>query len=165
VDPVPDPLLLKKSGSAWICSQELWPLDHGGPIWQRSEMWNKLGIPLVMFSFTTTAFRGLDIRNLRMDSPASPSLSAFTEVRCACYCPLFKWARNISMQACSIVFPHVNITYSSFHTSSVSGFLNLAHPLIFLKHSYFIYFNLFMFYFSLPGVSFPYKNVAIGTSS
>jgi len=40
VDPVPDPLLLKKSGSAGnrtrdlcICSQKLWPLDHrGGPI-------------------------------------------------------------------------------------------------------------------------------------
>jgi hypothetical protein len=39
VDPVPDPLLLRKSGSAenWImdlriCSQKLWPLDHGrGP--------------------------------------------------------------------------------------------------------------------------------------
>jgi hypothetical protein len=37
VDPVPDPLLLRKSGSAgnrtrvlWICSQELWPLDHTG---------------------------------------------------------------------------------------------------------------------------------------
>jgi hypothetical protein len=37
VDPVPDPLLLRKSGSAgngtrdlWICSQELRPLDHGG---------------------------------------------------------------------------------------------------------------------------------------
>jgi hypothetical protein len=35
VDPVPDPLLLRKSGSAenqtrnlWIYSQELWPLDH-----------------------------------------------------------------------------------------------------------------------------------------
>jgi hypothetical protein len=34
VDPVPDPLLLRKSGSAWNrtrtsgCSQELWPLDH-----------------------------------------------------------------------------------------------------------------------------------------
>jgi hypothetical protein len=35
VDPVPDPLLLIKSGGAgnrtrdlWICSQELWPLDH-----------------------------------------------------------------------------------------------------------------------------------------
>jgi hypothetical protein len=35
VDPVPDPLLLRKFGSAgnrtrdfWICSQELWPLDH-----------------------------------------------------------------------------------------------------------------------------------------
>jgi hypothetical protein len=35
VDPVSDPLLLRKSGSAsnrtrdlWICSQELWPLDH-----------------------------------------------------------------------------------------------------------------------------------------
>jgi len=39
VDPVPDPLLLRKSGSAGdrtrdlcICSQKLWPLDHrGGP--------------------------------------------------------------------------------------------------------------------------------------
>jgi hypothetical protein len=37
VDPVPDPLLLRKSGSdgnrtwdLWICSQELWPLDHRG---------------------------------------------------------------------------------------------------------------------------------------
>jgi hypothetical protein len=37
VDPVPDPLLLRKSGSAgnqtrdlWICSQEVWPLDHSG---------------------------------------------------------------------------------------------------------------------------------------
>jgi hypothetical protein len=36
-DPVPDPLLLRKSGSAgnltrdlWICSQELWPLDDRG---------------------------------------------------------------------------------------------------------------------------------------
>jgi hypothetical protein len=35
IDPVPEPLLLRKSGSAgnrtrdlWICSQELWPLDH-----------------------------------------------------------------------------------------------------------------------------------------
>jgi hypothetical protein len=39
VEPIPDPLLLRKSGSAenrtrdlWICSQELWSLDHrGGP--------------------------------------------------------------------------------------------------------------------------------------
>jgi hypothetical protein len=37
VDPIPDPILLRKSGSAgnrtrdlWICSQELWPLDHRG---------------------------------------------------------------------------------------------------------------------------------------
>jgi hypothetical protein len=37
VDPVPDPLLLRKSGSAgnrtrdlWVCSQEVWPLDHRG---------------------------------------------------------------------------------------------------------------------------------------
>jgi hypothetical protein len=35
VDPVPDPLLLRKSGSAgnrtqdlWICRQKLWPLDQ-----------------------------------------------------------------------------------------------------------------------------------------
>jgi hypothetical protein len=38
VDPVPDPLLHRKSGSAgnrtrdlWICSQELWPLDYRSP--------------------------------------------------------------------------------------------------------------------------------------
>jgi hypothetical protein len=39
MDPVPDPVLLRKPASAgnrnrdlWICSQELWPLDHrGGP--------------------------------------------------------------------------------------------------------------------------------------
>jgi hypothetical protein len=37
VNPVPDPILLRKPGSAgnrtrdlWICSQELWPLDHRG---------------------------------------------------------------------------------------------------------------------------------------
>jgi hypothetical protein len=37
VDPVPDRLFLRKSGSAgnrtrdlWMCSQELWPLDHWG---------------------------------------------------------------------------------------------------------------------------------------
>jgi hypothetical protein len=37
VDPIPDPLLLRISGSAenrtgdlWICSQELWPLDQRG---------------------------------------------------------------------------------------------------------------------------------------
>jgi hypothetical protein len=37
VDPVPDPLLLRKSGRVgnrtrdlWICSQKLWPLDHRG---------------------------------------------------------------------------------------------------------------------------------------
>jgi hypothetical protein len=34
VDPVPDPLLLRKSGSArnrtQTCIQELWPLEHGG---------------------------------------------------------------------------------------------------------------------------------------
>jgi hypothetical protein len=37
VDPVPDPLLLRKCGrernrtlDLWICSQKLWPLDHRG---------------------------------------------------------------------------------------------------------------------------------------
>jgi hypothetical protein len=37
MDPVPDPLLLRKYGSAvnrtrdlWVSSQELWPLDHRG---------------------------------------------------------------------------------------------------------------------------------------
>jgi hypothetical protein len=48
VDPVPDPLLLRKSGSAgnrildlWICSQELWPLDHRGGIHYSFTGWIK----------------------------------------------------------------------------------------------------------------------------
>jgi hypothetical protein len=46
VDPVPDSLLLRKSGSAgnrtrdfWICSQELWPLDQRGGL--TICIWNK----------------------------------------------------------------------------------------------------------------------------
>jgi hypothetical protein len=52
VDPVPDPLILRKSGSTrnrirdlWICSRELWPLDHRGcqEVWlkQRYNMLKK----------------------------------------------------------------------------------------------------------------------------
>jgi hypothetical protein len=52
VDPVPDPLLLRKYGSArnptrdlWICSQELWPVDHrGGP-------YNSVNINIVKIEF------------------------------------------------------------------------------------------------------------------
>jgi len=57
VDPVPDPLLLRKSGSAGdrtrdlcICSQKLWPLDHrGGRIVVHTfQYWrhNQLGVRL-----------------------------------------------------------------------------------------------------------------------
>jgi hypothetical protein len=64
VDPVPDQLLLRKSGSAgnltrdlWICSQELWPLDHrGGVIWYhltdvsvlRKYIWTKWRIDIFL---------------------------------------------------------------------------------------------------------------------
>jgi len=51
VDPVPDPLLLRKSGSAGnrtrdlcICSQKFWPLDHRGGLFlyqtsRKSDKW------------------------------------------------------------------------------------------------------------------------------
>jgi len=49
VDPVPDPLLLRKSGSAGdrtrdlcICSQKLWPLDHRGGL--KVNYWNKFEV-------------------------------------------------------------------------------------------------------------------------
>jgi hypothetical protein len=58
VDPVPDTLLLRKSGSTgnrtrdlWICSQELWTLDHGGywktkvcvnTVHTREELWRRI---------------------------------------------------------------------------------------------------------------------------
>jgi hypothetical protein len=45
VDPVPDPLLLRKSGSAgnrtrdlWVCNQEVWPLEHKGGLYPSTEM-------------------------------------------------------------------------------------------------------------------------------
>jgi hypothetical protein len=48
VDPVPDALLLRKSGSSgnqildlWICSQELWPLGHRGVL-QRIKIISKI---------------------------------------------------------------------------------------------------------------------------
>jgi hypothetical protein len=47
VEPVPDPLLLRKSGRAmnrtqdlWICSQKLWPLDHRGDSTVYSNCWS-----------------------------------------------------------------------------------------------------------------------------
>jgi hypothetical protein len=50
VDPVLDPLLLQKSGSAgnriqdlWICSQKLWPLDHRGGLCMCIYMYNVSG--------------------------------------------------------------------------------------------------------------------------
>jgi hypothetical protein len=54
VDPVPDPLLLRKSSSArnrtrdlWVCSQELWPLDHrGGHITANKLLYCHLTVPL-----------------------------------------------------------------------------------------------------------------------
>jgi hypothetical protein len=49
VEPVPDPPLLRKSGSAgnrirglWICSQELWPLDHRGGLWYTNKLTSTL---------------------------------------------------------------------------------------------------------------------------
>jgi hypothetical protein len=76
VDSIPDPLLLRKSGSArnrtralWICSQELWPLGHrGGRIYwytlqkigiKKKHYHNSGRYPLSCFLFKTT-FRTLD---------------------------------------------------------------------------------------------------------
>jgi hypothetical protein len=54
VDAVPDPLLLRKSGNAgnrtrdlWICSQELWPLDHRGGLLY-CEAWIKIQLHIFL---------------------------------------------------------------------------------------------------------------------
>jgi len=61
VDPVPDPLLLRKSGSAGdrtrdlcICSQKLWPLDHRGGLTsidniQDSMTWSRMKLGWILF--------------------------------------------------------------------------------------------------------------------
>jgi hypothetical protein len=59
VDPFPGPLLLRKSGSArnrtrylWICSQELWPLDHrGGQVCPLLSLFKKHLMTLVWYGF------------------------------------------------------------------------------------------------------------------
>jgi hypothetical protein len=64
MDPVPDPLLLRKSGNAWnrtqdLCSQELWPLDHrGDPITPCSPLKMKLlfGRTFLIFSLLVNSF-------------------------------------------------------------------------------------------------------------
>jgi hypothetical protein len=70
VDPVPDPLLLRKSGSAgnrtldlWIWSQELWPLDHRGVEilkvickWGETEQ-ERDGVLQLWFSISTHIFQ------------------------------------------------------------------------------------------------------------
>jgi hypothetical protein len=56
VDPVSDPLLLRKSGSAgnrtrglWTCNQKFWPLDHRGGHWGRNVLTFKFYNFLVKF--------------------------------------------------------------------------------------------------------------------
>jgi hypothetical protein len=56
VDPVPDPLLLRKSSSAgnrtrglWICSQEVWPLNHRGGLTYSSTRIYLSRLPLLRF--------------------------------------------------------------------------------------------------------------------
>jgi hypothetical protein len=82
VDPVPDPLLLRKSGSAgnrtrvlWICSQKLWPLDHrGGPInpvsnpkpcWELLIHMRVLYIKLCVHLFTSACLCRLFVRIIK----------------------------------------------------------------------------------------------------
>jgi hypothetical protein len=77
VDPVPDPLLLRKSGSAenrtrdlWICSQKLWPLDHrGGRLnnWRLVEIWKLTGHVSgmqILKCLPGSAIKGRNVNNL-----------------------------------------------------------------------------------------------------
>jgi hypothetical protein len=84
VDPVTDPLLLRKSGSGgnrtrdlWICSQKLWPLDHRGGLNTSPSLlipYTKLlalcsGIPVVTFLLVEGGRK-----NLRLTSPYARSI-------------------------------------------------------------------------------------------
>jgi hypothetical protein len=66
VDPVPDPLLHRKSGSPrnrirnlWICSHGLWPLDHRGSATSYDTLWYLSGrniVPPKGFKRASTEF-------------------------------------------------------------------------------------------------------------
>jgi hypothetical protein len=69
VDPVPDPLLLRKSGSTgnrtqdlWVSSQELWPLDHRGGLGvhaaqRRAAYGLRVSVEALVFTNSANAFR------------------------------------------------------------------------------------------------------------
>jgi hypothetical protein len=73
VNPFPDPLLLRKSGNAgnwtwdlWICSQELWPLDHrGGPLAPNLPILIRIALLAVCFM---PVFWLTNVSNLRMEA-------------------------------------------------------------------------------------------------
>jgi hypothetical protein len=74
MEPVPNPLLLRNAGSAgnrtrdlWVCSQELWPLDHRGGPNMSWVIWNRI----LNISFTTS--RILSATHLKWSRDSSVS--------------------------------------------------------------------------------------------
>jgi hypothetical protein len=116
----------------------------------------KLRITLVTLSFTT-AFHGLDIINALLHLHIfriSPKLKFRLLVIVHCW----SGPAIVLCRPTRLYFQKWINTCSSFCISLVSFSCYLLNPLLLPKHSYFNY-------FSLPRVSFPYKNVTIGTSS
>jgi len=86
VDPVPDPLLLRKSGSAGdrtrdlcICSQKLWPLDHRGGLF----------FSYTAVYLTMTVFLSINITDSLRLYPSTPIDQYFSRWKSAHSHPLY----------------------------------------------------------------------------
>jgi hypothetical protein len=115
VDPVPDPLLLRKSGSSGnrtrdlrICSQEVWPLDHRG---------GQVSLILIKLNHGTGINRHVQLHNrylkrkfwaTRTPPPHSDKTRTNNHVRSGIRirCPFaFQWSNAVPVSKRKIILP------------------------------------------------------------
>jgi hypothetical protein len=99
VDPVPDPLLLRKSGSAgnrtwdlWICGQELRPLDHKG---DHLKITNNFHLKLIFNEINKANFKQF---------PHSHDVEPHRNPRVTYPFSYYRWINNTSLSLKPLVF-------------------------------------------------------------
>jgi hypothetical protein len=127
VDPVPDPLLLRKSGSAgnrtrdfWVSSQELWPLDHkGGPPLGRSMLkYNHCSISI---------FRS--VRRLLVRASVVPSSQIVTLMKGV----LSSSERSVIKRATRRTIPEEFFIFTAVKTSNLTNIVRIVSGEIWTK--------------------------------
>jgi len=114
VDPVPDPLLLRKSGSAGdrtrdlcICSQKLWPLDHRGG--RRVEV--------EIYLFLNSVLNG---RDWSVSLPPLPPGSVGAELALEPGWKICSWEKYLASASNQTTIPRTSIPYPGNSNNSAN---------------------------------------------